>query len=56
MHHMSKKRSFGRRSGKKHASAAQKRHQAKAAKAMKLYKGSKGRISLKKAWSIVKKH
>ncbi len=47
--------SFGRkkRSGRKHKSAAQKRHQAKASKAMKLFKSGRSR-SLKAAWKVVK--
>lgn len=43
-----------RHSGKKHKSVAQKRHQAKASKAMKMFKS--GRVgSLKAAWKVVKK-
>ncbi len=53
---MNHSRSFGRkrRSGRKHKSAAQKRHQAKASKAMKLFKSGRAG-SLKKAWKMVKK-
>lgn len=48
-------RSFGRkrRSGRKNRSAAQKRHQEKASKAMKLFKSGRSK-SLKAAWKMVK--